>query len=96
MAIRIGLSIKEYWDLTPAEFGCYVEAYRQKLESEGKKDMANAHIIAWNTANYSNAKRLPNIKNTLKEIYKDEKKPSKSKRMSKEEIEKHYNKKVVK
>lgn len=92
----MGLSIKEYWDLTLAEFGCYVEAYRQKLIEEGKHDMANANIVAWNTANFSNAKRLPNIKNIIKDIYKDEKKPSKSKRMSDSEIKEHYNKKVVK
>lgn len=58
--------------------------------------MANAHIIAWNTANYNNSKRLPNIKNTLKEIYKDEKKTGKNKRMSDKEIKQHYDKKVVK
>lgn len=96
LAIRIGLTIEQYWDLTPAEFFCYVEAYKQGLEEKGKNETANGLFVAWNTANYSNAKKLPNLANTIKGIFKKEEKPQKSKRMSKEEIDKHYNKKVVK
>lgn len=93
LAIRMGLSIEQYWDLTPAEFFCYLEAYRQRSEEDSKNELANSQIIAWNTANYSNAKKLPNIKNIIKDIYKDTK-VNGNKRMSEEEIKSHYNKVV--
>lgn len=96
MAIRIGLSIEEYWNLTPAEFYCYVEAYKQNLEITNKDDLAYSQIVAWNTANYSNARKLPNIQKIIKDIYKEEPKISNKKRMSNEEIKTHYDNKVVK
>jgi hypothetical protein len=96
LAIRIGLTIEQYWNLTPAEFFCYVEAYKQELEEKGKNETANGLFVAWNTANYSKAKRLPNLANTIKNIFKKQEKPKKSKRMSDKEIKQHYNNKVVK
>jgi len=96
LAIRIGLSIEDYWNLTPAEFYCHLEAYRQNLEITNRNDLAYSQINSWNTANYSNAKKLPNLKNILKDIYKEEDKISNNKRMSNEEIKQHYQEKVVK
>ena len=96
LAIRTGLTIEQYWDLTPAEFFCYVEAHKQDLEEKGKHETANSLFTAWNTANYSKAKKLPNLSNILKGIFKPKDKPQPSKRMSKEEIDKHYKNKVVK
>jgi hypothetical protein len=96
LAIRIGLTIEQYWGLTPAEFYCYVEAYKQESENKGKNETANGLFVAWNTANYSKAKKLPNLANTIKGIFKAKDKPQASKRMSKKDIEKHYEKKVVK
>ena len=96
LAIRIGLTIEEYWNLTPSEFSCYLEAYKRELEEKGKNETANNIFLAWNTANYSKAKKLPNLANTMKGIFKSKKEAPESKRMSKEDIEQHYNKKVVK
>lgn len=96
MAIRIGLSIEEYWNLTPAEFYCYLEAYKHRKEDESKNNLAYSQINAWNTANFSNAKKLPSIQKIIKDIYKEEPKVSNKKRMSNEEMKTHYNNKVVK
>jgi len=96
LAIRIGLTIEQYWDLTPAEFFCYVEAFKQESEDKSKNDTANSLFTAWNTANYSKAKKLPNLSNIIKGIFKKKEKPQNSKRMSNEEIKQHYENKVVK
>ena len=69
-----------------------LEAYRRELEEKSKSETANGLFVAWNTANYSKAKKLPNLKNILKDIFKPKQKVQESKRMSKEQIKQHYKK----
>lgn len=93
---KLRIRVNEFWEMTPYEMNILLDNYVKNEEEEEKKYMANSIILAWNIANYSNAKKLPNLANEIKKIYKENKKINNKKRMSEEEIEKHYNKKVVK
>ena len=53
-------------------------------------------ISAWNIANFSNAKKLPDLKKVVKEIMLGKKDIKIKNKMSSDEIEQHYHKKVVK
>ena len=95
LAIRIGISIEEYWNMTPCEFFCYLRAYEKK-----ELDYLNKNItLAWYTEYFARQKKLDKVTKYLinnKNTAKNNKNTSKNnKKMSKEEIEKHYKNKVV-
>jgi len=91
----IKLSMKEFWELTPREGLLLLNDYIKNKEQEEKDKMADRVILAWYTANYSNAKKLPNLQNEIKNIYKTKENVKSNKKMSKEEMERHYRKKGV-
>lgn len=86
----------EFWESTPHELSILSDYFLKQEEEIEKRGLADALILAWNIANYSNAKKLPNLGNEIKKIFK-EKKITKinNKRMSRNEIKEHYDKKVV-
>lgn len=88
----------EFWDSTPHEISILSDYFLKQEEENQKNNIANALIIAWNTANFSNAKKLPNLSKEIEKIFKEKKikKVDNKKRMSEEEIEEHFNNKVVK
>lgn len=85
----------DFWSSTPHEINTLQEWYIKEQEAREKTELSNTMILAWNIANFSNAKKLPDLKNIIKNIFKKKKETPKSKKMSREEIEEHYNKKVV-
>jgi hypothetical protein len=100
LAIRIGLKIEEYWDLTPSEFCCYLKAFEHK-----ELDLLNKNItLSWYTEYFARQKKLDKVTKYLIKDTKNNKKTTKNnkkitknnKKMSEEEIEKHYKSKAVK
>ena len=63
----MGLSIDEYWNLTPREFNIHLKAYKKK----NTKDFNDIISIGWNVARFDRAKKLKNLNDYL---IKDEKK----------------------
>ena len=94
----MNLRISEFWNLTPREASVLLDDHIEKQEMKEKKELANIMVMAWNVANFSNAKKLPDLKKIIKGIMENEKETHvKTKnKMSSEEMEQHYHKKVVK
>ena len=93
---ELKLSPNDFWNSTPLEMKVLYEFHIKKMKANQKNDLANTIMLAWNIANFSNAKKLPDLQKILKDIYKENKKEVSSRhKMSKEEIERHYGKKVV-
>ena len=90
------LRIDEFWGLTPREANILLDNYVKNEEQSERKELANIMITAWNVANFSNAKKLPDLKKIIKEIMLGKKEAKKKNKMSSEEREQHYHKKVVK
>ena len=90
------MRVDEFWLLTPREALLLFNDYLKQNEADEKAKLINMVSSAWYTANFGNAKKLPNLNKILKDIFKEPSSNSKSKkRMSKEEIERHYQEKVV-
>lgn len=83
--------------MTPREAFLLLDSYIENKEVEEKSKLIDMMSLAWHTANFSNAKKLPNLNKLIKDITKDNKKQSNKNKnkMSEDEIEKHYQKKVV-
>lgn len=62
-AARVGISINDFWDMTPLELSVYVEA---KLE-EIKQNREDSIMLEYMNAAWQRAKKLPNIKSIIKE-----------------------------
>lgn len=54
-ALRIGLSIMEYNELTPHELNLHIQAYNEQLRHQSKEGM----MVAYLTAAWSRAKKMP-------------------------------------
>lgn len=63
MAIRIGISIKDFWEMTPFELFIYIESFEDK-EKERSKELI---IQAYYTEAFARMKKLPKLKDLLKE-----------------------------
>jgi hypothetical protein len=57
----MGISINDFNDMTPLEYGLYIKVYNEKLKQDGKDRLALAYLgAAW-----QRAKKLPNFKKIL-------------------------------
>ena len=63
MAIRIGISIKDFWEMTPFELFVCIESFEDK-EKERSKELI---IQAYYTEAFTRMKKLPKLKDLLKE-----------------------------
>lgn len=68
-AIRMGVSINEFNEMTPKEFTLYIKVYNEKRKEKDKDNITNAYLgAAW-----QRAKKLPN----LKRLFDQEQQPKK-------------------
>ena len=63
MATRIGISIKDFWEMTPFELFICIESFEDK-ETERSKELI---IQAYYTEAFARMKKLPKLKDLLKE-----------------------------
>lgn len=63
MATRIGISIKDFWEMTPFELFICIESFEDK-EKERSKELI---IQAYYTEAFARMKKLPKLKDLLKE-----------------------------
>lgn len=92
--LKLRLSVNDFWSLTPLEMTILIDFFLDETKNQQKKEMADTITQSWYTANFSNAKKLPNLKKMLKDIFKKENKQTN--KMNEDEMKNHYNKKVVK
>lgn len=60
-ALRAGISVMEFWDLTPRETFMEIDASIWREEIQQKRDL----VLAWQTAALTRAKRMPSLKQLL-------------------------------
>jgi len=65
--IRAGISLSEFWSCTPYQYGLYLEAWHDDVLSHQQRDVS----LAWNSANFTNAKRLPDLRGILNKMQPD-------------------------
>lgn len=63
MATRIGISIKDFWEMTPFELFVCIESFEDK-EKERSKELI---IQAYCTEAFARMKKLPKLKDLLKD-----------------------------
>ena len=63
IATRIGISLKDFWDMTPLELFISIEAFEDR-EKERSKEIL---IQAYYTESFARMKKLPKLKDLLKE-----------------------------
>jgi len=68
IAVRIGLNIEQYWDMTPREFQIYIKAH-QKAKKEKYNELL---YLAWHTAALSRQEKLPELEEILKDKSEEE------------------------
>ena len=64
MAIRCGVSVSEFWDLTPRELYYVAEAFREKLQDDREQRL----VQAYQTAVFYRAKRLPSLRRIIERM----------------------------
>ena len=60
-ALRAGIRVLEFWDLTPRETYMMIDASIWREEVQQKRDL----VLAWQTAALTRAKRMPSLKQLL-------------------------------
>lgn len=60
-ALRCGVSVLEFWDLTPRETYMAIEAALWRDRRRQKQDLS----LAWHTAALTRVKRMPSLKSLL-------------------------------
>lgn len=63
-AIRAGISISEYDEMTPYQLSLYIEEYNEKQKTEAKEKL----ILTYLNAAWVRTKRMPNLKRLLNQI----------------------------
>jgi len=71
IAVRIGLTIEQYWDMTPREFQIHIKAH-EKLKKEKRDELL---YLAWHTAALTRQEEFPKFEEVLKETPQKPKKP---------------------
>lgn len=74
-ALRCGIGVQEFWELTPKELLAAVEAANWRHAQDQRRDVR----MAWHVAALSRAKRLPSLQKLLK--------PGKARALHGEELE---------
>jgi len=67
--------------------------YGEKKEEKTKDDISTSLHNAWYINYYKRVKKLPNLSEEIKKLFKKKKKVNPKSRMGKEDIEAHYKKK---
>lgn len=72
LATFIGITITEFWEITPKELDFAFKSYRKRKQLEAeeynikfKNQQDLAITQAWLTANWARAKRMPNLDKVL-------------------------------
>lgn len=60
-ALRCGIGVLEFWELTPREVYMAIEAAQWRDERRQKQDIA----LAWRTAALTRVKRMPSLRSLL-------------------------------
>jgi len=60
-ALKCGVSVAEFWALTPRETAAVIEAAAWRMEREQRRDV----WLAWHVAALSRAKRLPALQRLM-------------------------------
>lgn len=63
VALRIGLSITEYNDITPYELILYIQAYNERMSLDHKERITAAYLTAY----WGRVKKMPELKKILGE-----------------------------
>ena len=63
MAFRMGISLSEFWRMTPYEFFLCIESYAEVEEERSKQLIAQAYY----TEVFARMKKLPKLKDLLKD-----------------------------
>ena len=63
IAIRIGIPLKDFWNMTPYELFVSIEVFEDKEKERSKELIAQAYY----TAALSRMKKIPKLKDLLKE-----------------------------
>jgi hypothetical protein len=68
-AIHVGISNQEYDEMTPYQLNLYIEDYnaRKKVDTEEKL------ALAWLSAYWQRAKRMPSFSKVLKDLHEEPK-----------------------
>lgn len=77
-ALRAGLRVSEFWEMTPREVMAAAQATVWRLELDRERMI----MAAWLTAALSRSKRLPRLKRLLR-------KPGKTKRLTPAQAQQH-------
>lgn len=64
MAIRIGLSIDYYNEITPHELNLHIQAYNEQLQHERQQGLTLAYLTAY----WGRVKKMPSLKSLLDDM----------------------------
>jgi hypothetical protein len=67
--LRVGISIRDYDDMTPRELNLHIEVHNEGLISELNESRQNAYLTAY----WGRVKRMPDLKKLLIEQAKPKK-----------------------
>lgn len=62
LATSMGISVTEFWEITPYELSIFAESYLERKEIESEERILQAYL----TALWSRTKKMPNINKILK------------------------------
>lgn len=69
-SLAAGVTVAEFWTLTPYETRLYIDAYRER----GRDEYRLALYTAWQTEAYARTKRMPKFADELAKLDKTPKK----------------------
>jgi hypothetical protein len=58
LALEIGLTVQEFWDMTPREFSFAVEAENRRRKAQNHRDA----WLVWHTEALRRTKKMPSLK----------------------------------
>lgn len=62
MGLQAGISVREFWDLTPRELRQVIRVADEERADEIRYEFDRDVRLAWQVANLTRAKRLPSLK----------------------------------
>lgn len=62
-AIKIGVSLRDYDDMTPHELNLHIYAHNERMRQQGNEGLTLAYL----TALWGRVKKMPNLKKLLEE-----------------------------
>lgn len=64
MAIRVGISLREYDEITPHELNLYIEEYNLRKQEESEIRLVQAYLGAY----WQRVKKMPSLQSVLKDM----------------------------